>query len=240
MVLPTLPNDIGALNPEALKDRSRRLCAVANRHCAAVAPFTSRDKVREHARRLGLFRQGVIVGNEHQRALVIELAVWTASGSSSTALQRYARQVQLVPDSDEAIVLAGMLDSVLSFWQAERRHPVAGWELRDLSWGQSVWVVDERIDQCLSQHPSSLFVTRLFGSAPDGFAMSCSSILPAPSELGQIAAAKVRDAEGVPDPEESVRASRTSVFGTAIYTALLRCGATGSTDNLVGKAAWRH
>ena len=230
MVLPKSPNDIGSLNPKALKDRSRRLCAVANRHCAAVAPFMSRDKVREHAKRLDLFRQGVIAGNEHQRALVIELAVWTASGNSSTALQRYARQVQLVPDSDEAVVLAGMLDSILSFWKAERRHPVAGWELRDLSWGQSVWVVDERIDQRLSQHPSSLFVTRLFGSAPDGFAMSCSSILAAPSELDQIAAVKVRDTEGVQDPEESVRASRTSVFGTALYTALLRCGATGSTD----------
>ncbi len=200
----------------------------------------SRDKVRAHAKRLGLLRQGGMVGNEHQTALAIELAVWTASGNSSTALQRYARQVQLVPDSDEAVVLAGMLDSVLSFWQAERRHPVAGWELRDISWGQSVWVVDERIDQCLSMHPLPLFVTRLFGSAPDGFAMSCSSILPVPSELGQITAVKAGDAEGVSDPEASVRASRKSVFGTALYTALLKCGATGSTANLAGKAVWRH
>ena len=83
--------------------RYRHLRLISIGHHSGALKFLSRQALLEHAKRLGLAAQGILVAeSEAEMTLVFDLALYTAKERRSRALDRYARATPLPPGSDAA------------------------------------------------------------------------------------------------------------------------------------------
>jgi len=86
--------------------RYRHLRLISIGHHSGALKFLSRQALLEHAKRLGLAAQGILVAeSEAEMTLVFDLALYTAKERRSRALDRYARATPLPPGSDTARML---------------------------------------------------------------------------------------------------------------------------------------
>ncbi len=156
-------------------DRYRRFRAVNIRHNGAALKCLSSEALMEQARRLGLARRRTLILNsEDELALVYDLALYARQGGRKRPLDRYAASQRLAPDSEEALVLAAMLDARFALVRVERRHPEAGLIVRDLLREEEFWLVDEGLE---SSAPIGMkLATRVF--SPDDFHMTAGVMVP--------------------------------------------------------------
>ena len=92
---------------DQILERYRHLRAISTGHHSGALKFLPRQALLEHAKRLGLAAQGILVAeSEAEMTLVFDLALYTAKERRSRALDRYARATPLPPGSDTARMLA--------------------------------------------------------------------------------------------------------------------------------------
>ena len=197
--------------------RYRHLRLISIGHHSGALKFLSRQALLEHAKRLGLAIEGVLVAeSEAEMTLAFDLALYTIKERRSRALDRYARATPLPPGSDAARMLEAMCHARFSVWRINKRHETAGLIITDVLREAEVWLVDEQLE---TSAPEGLcFAGRI--CQPDDFAMSCGVVVPVYREL----------LEGVTldmlawrrgDPE---RVAEDPRFALAIYRAAIDSG----------------
>jgi hypothetical protein len=203
---------------DEILQRYRHLRAINARHNSAILGCVARPTLLENARRLGVaFGNTLVVDSEAEMALVFDLAIYTARGGRSRALDRYAKMARPTPGSDEALILNAMRDARFSIWRIQRRHETAGLIVHDVLREAEAWLVDEGMEA--SFDAGKAFAGRLF--APEGFAMTSGAIVPVDDEvlgdaidLDPLSWRQLRPARVADDPR----------FAAAIYRAALDCG----------------
>ena len=131
---------------EAL-DRTRHLRKVASRHLDGALKHLTRKAIGEAARRLGLLsRRTIAVDNEEEMTLAFDLAVFAGgTGRHSRAIDRYARAHPFPEDSDEAVILAALPESLFHIMAVKERHPLAGLIVEDIMRDETMWhLVNDR------------------------------------------------------------------------------------------------
>jgi len=194
--------------------RYRHLRLISIGHHSGALKFLSRQALLEHAKRLGLAAQGILVAeSEAEMTLVFDLALYTAKERRSRALDRYARATPLPPGSDAARVLEAMRQARFSVWRIDRRHETAGLIITDVLREAELWLVDEQLE---ASAPVGLcFAGRL--CQPDRFAMSCGVVVPVYRELiEEVTTDMLAWRRG--DPE---RVAEDPRFAIAIYRAAI-------------------
>ena len=165
---------------DEILQRYRHLRMISIGHHSGALKFLSRQALLEHAKRLGLAAQGILVAeSEAEMTLVFDLALYTAKERRSRALDRYARATPLPPGSDAARMLEAMRHARFSVWRINRRHEAAGLIITDVLREAEVWLVDEQLEASAPEGLS--FAGRI--CEPDRFAMSCGVIVPVYREL---------------------------------------------------------
>src|SRR5262245_46198637 len=121
-----------------------RLREISVEHHHKILNFMSPDLVLRQARRLGLTHgKTLVLENMEELHYACDLAIHTAPAAGrSRAIDRYAKAVELVPGSDEALVLDAMRKSRFSLLLIEARHESAGLIATDLARNTEVWLLD--------------------------------------------------------------------------------------------------
>jgi len=197
--------------------RYRHLRLISIGHHSGALKFLSRQALLEHAKRLGLAAQGILVAeSEAEMTLVFDLALYTAKERRSRALDRYARATPLPPGSDGARMLEAMRHARFSVWRIDRRHETAGLIITDVLREAEVWLMDEQLEASASEGLS--FAGRI--CEPDRFAMSCGVVVPVYREMmEEVALDMLAQQRG--DPE---RVAQDPRFALAIYRAAIDHG----------------
>ena len=160
--------------------RYRHLRLISIGHHSGALKFLSRQALLEHAKRLGLAAQGILVAeSEAEMTLVFDLALYTAKERRSRALDRYARATPLPPGSDAAGMLEAMRHARFSVWRINRPHETAGLIITDVLREAELWLMDEQLEASAPEGLS--FAGRI--CEPDHFAMSCGVVVPIYREL---------------------------------------------------------
>lgn len=167
------PNVVDPISVAPTRDevltRYRRFRAISKQHHSNLVKFVAAPAIMRHARRLGLAQGNtLLVDNIDDLHLAFDLAIHTAESGRSRAIDRYAKSVQLVPRSDDAVMLEAMCRARFSVVLVERRHEAAGLIVRDMFRNEELWVVDEGWE--ISMPKGSVIATRLY--APDRFVMT--------------------------------------------------------------------
>jgi hypothetical protein len=197
--------------------RYRHLRLISIGHHSGALKFLSRQALLEHAKRLGLAAQGILVAeSEAEMTLVFDLALYTAKEHRSRALDRYARATRLPPSSDAARMLEAMRHARFSVWRINQRHETTGLIITDVLREAEVWLVDEQLE---TSAPEGLcFAGRI--CQPDDFAMSCGVVVPVYRELlEEVTLDMLAWRRG--DPE---RVAEDPRFAIAIYRAAIESG----------------
>jgi hypothetical protein len=197
--------------------RYRHLRLISIGHHSGALKFLSRQALLEHAKRLGLAAQGILVAeSEAEMTLVFDLALYTAKERRSRTLDRYARATSLPPGSDAARMLEAMRHARFSVWRINQRHETAGLIITDVLREAELWLGDEQLE---ASAPVGLcFAGRL--CEPDHFAMSCGVVVPVyPELLEEVTTDMLAWRRG--DPE---RVAEDPRFALAIYRAAIETG----------------
>jgi hypothetical protein len=204
--------------------RYRHLRLISIGHHSGALKFLSRQALLEHAKRLGLAAQGILVAeSEAEMTLVFDLALYTAKEHRSRALDRYARATRLPPSSDAARMLEAMRHARFSVWRINQRHETTGLIITDVLREAEVWLVDEQLE---TSAPEGLcFAGRI--CQPDDFAMSCGVVVPVYRELlEEVTLDMLAWRRG--DPE---RVAEDPRFAIAIYRAAIESGILNNVAN---------
>jgi hypothetical protein len=170
----------GSLSRVELLARYRRFREIGRQHHTALLKFLSKDAIISQARRLGLAQGKILVIDSiDDLNLVFDLLIYTAPKDRSRAIDRYARSAQSAPDTDEVLVLEGMLQSRFAIITRTGRHPVAGLLVNDVFRGDNYWLVDEALESSLPDE--AMLATRLYNL--DGFTMTAGVVVPLDTEL---------------------------------------------------------
>jgi hypothetical protein len=167
---------------EQVLARYRKLREISKQHHHNIMNCMSADAFLHQARRLGLARgKTLILDDMDELNYVHDLAIHTAPAAGrSRAIDRYARSAQLVPGSDEALVLEAMRVARFAILVIERRHGVAGLLAKDLLRGNEVWLVDMGLESSMAE--GAMMATRLY--TPERFSMAAG--VNVPFDLGLI------------------------------------------------------
>lgn len=196
----------------------RHLRAICTQHHTAVIPFISQAAFLEQAKRLRLTTDGVFIANSTEAlTLVYDLATYVAKPGRSRAIERYARTMHLLPESDEIKVLTAMCRAQFSIWRIEHRHHIYGLVVTDLLRQNEIWLIDESMTA--SVRNGVRFAGRLCHL--EHFAITNGVAVPA---VGASMEQAIADAiaRGSKDPNH---ASETANFAADIYRAALDNGA---------------
>jgi hypothetical protein len=155
--------------------RYRHLREISKRHNSCAMGFMAKDTILHLGRRLGLAKGRMfILDSMDDLTLAFDLAIYTAPGGRSRAIERYARSTSLAPESDEARVLEAMCHSCFAIVMVDRRHPAAGLVVTDLLRKTKLWLVDEGLEVSLPE--GSMIATRYY--TPDRFSMTAGVVVP--------------------------------------------------------------
>src|SRR5215469_1124304 len=195
----------------------RHLRAISTRHHSAIIPFISSASFLEQAKRLRLTTDGVFISNSMEAlTLVYDLAIYAAKPGRSRAIERYARTMQLAPDSEEMRVLEAMCGAQFSIWRIEHRHHIYGLVATDLLRQNEIWLIDEAMTA--SVRNGVRFAGRL--SHLEHFTITNGVAVPVVGALMEQAVADAI-ARTSKDPNH---ASETANFAADIYRAALDDG----------------
>ena len=92
----------------------------------------------------------------------------------SRGIDRYARSANVVPGSDEDVVLQVMRQACFSVFMIEHRHEMAGLVLHDLMREKSLWLVDDNVERTA---PAGMTLAMRV-ITPEAFTMTCGVIVP--------------------------------------------------------------
>jgi hypothetical protein len=179
-----LQNPVGQEEPTPSRNevlaRYRHLREISKQHHFAIMKLISRDAVLRHARGLGLtIGKTLVLDRMEELSLAYDLAIYTAPGDRSRAVDRYAGSARFEPGSDKALMLDAMCNARFSVVSVRRRHLVAGLIVKDLFRDIDLWLVDEGLE--ISLPAGTAFATRYF--AADRFVMTSGVGVPFDDDL---------------------------------------------------------
>jgi hypothetical protein len=226
---PTLRSAADQQEPTPSRNRTlaryRHLREISKQHHFAIMKLISRDALLRQARGLGLtIGKTLVLDRMEELSLAYDLAIYTAPGGRSRAVDRYARSAQLEPGSDEALMLEAMCNARFSVVSVRRRHVVAGLIVKDLFRDIDLWLVDEGLE--ISLPAGTTFATRYFG--PDRFVMTSGVGVPFDDDLLET----VVDSTPLLLRKPPVEAIEDRRFAEAVYRAAI-------ADGLMQKVTYR-
>jgi hypothetical protein len=159
----------------------RHLREIGKRHHSGAMEFLSRDSIPMHAKRIGITVEGrrLFLDNEDELDFVFDLAIHTAQGAKSRAIDRYARCAKFELRSDAAVMLDAMREARFAILCVKGRHATAGLVVTDFIRKAEHWLMDEGLE--ISLPDGAIFATRLFTPGP--FSMTSGVIVPLHEDL---------------------------------------------------------
>jgi len=163
------------MSREEVLTRYRALREISKRHQTEAVRFVPHSALLDQARRIRLaIGQTLVAESLDELTLAFDLALYTAPPGRSRGIERYARAAAVPTGSDDEAVLQAMCQARFLIWQVERRHEMAGLIVQDLMREESLWLVDEGLEQTAAEGLS--FAMRVI--TPETFAMTCGVIVP--------------------------------------------------------------
>jgi hypothetical protein len=164
-----------AMSREEVLTRYRRLREISKRHQTEAVRYVPHSALLDQARRIGLAVGKTLVAESmDELTLAFDLALYTAPPGRSRGIERYARSAAVAAGSDDEVVLQAMRQARFSVWQVERRHEAVGLVVQDLMRENSLWLVDESLEQTAPEGMSVAMRVIM----PETFAMTCGVIVP--------------------------------------------------------------
>jgi hypothetical protein len=209
---------------EEVLARYRKLREITKQHHRKILDCISAEATLHQARRLGLARgRTLILDDLDELNYVQDLIIHTAPAGRSRAIDRYARSAQLIPGSDEALVLEAMLAARFAILVVDRRHEAAGLIATDLIRRNQIWLVDIGLEASIPN--GAIMATRLY--TPERFSMTAGVNVPFDFALIENLYAELpRQLNNIPLPRLIVDRR----FAETIYRTTL---ANGITDRMV-------
>jgi len=169
-----------AMSREEVLTRYRRLREISKRHQTEAVRYVPHSALLDQARRIGLAVGKTLVAESmDELTLAFDLALYTAPPGRSRGIERYARSAAVAAGSDDEVVLQAMRQARFSVWQVERRHEAVGLVVQDLMRENSLWLVDESLEQTAPEGMSVAMRVIM----PEAFAMTCGVIVPVDAML---------------------------------------------------------
>jgi hypothetical protein len=206
------------MSRDEILTRYRGLREINKRHQTDAARFVPYSALLDQARRIGLaVGRTLIVESMDELTLAVDLALYTAPPERSRGIERYARSAAVPPGSDDESVLQAMSRARFSIWQVERRHETAGLIVQDLMREESLWLVDEGLEQSVANGAS--LAMRV--NAPETFAITCGVGVPINAMLlDEIFEEVVGRIRGDADAIANDRRFATAIYRRAIMEGL--------------------
>ena len=124
----------------------------------------------------------------------------------------------LFPGSDDEVVLQAMRQVRFSVWQVERRHEAVGLVVQDLMRENSLWLVDESLEQTAPEGMSVAMRVIM----PEAFAMTCGVIVPVDAMLlDEVFEEVLGRIRGEADAIANDRRFATTIYRMAVLEGLM-------------------
>jgi hypothetical protein len=208
-----------AMSREEILTRYRDLREISKRHQTEAVRFVPHSALLDQARRIGLaIGKTLVAESMDELTLAFDLALYTAPPGRSRGIERYARSAAVPPGSDDQGVLQAMCQARFSVWQVERRHETAGLIVQDLMREESLWLVDEGLEQTAAEGMS--LAMRVI--TPEAFAMTCGVIVPVDAMLlDEVFEEVLGRIRGVADAIANDRRFATAIYRRAVLDGLM-------------------
>jgi hypothetical protein len=198
--------------------RYRRYRDVRTDIQTAALKNVPRSSFLAHAKRIGLSDGKVLFSDDDvELTLVFDLAIHTAKGERTRAIERYARMRPAASDRAEALVLRGLQAAQFSIFRVTDRYEPAGLLVKDLLRGFDLWLLDEGLEE--SARLGAVFAMRV---APiEDFVVTCGVIVP----VGDLIFDAIDDflADCATDAERAALADDPR-FATSFYKLAIELG----------------
>jgi hypothetical protein len=208
-----------AMSREEILTHYRGLREISKRHQTEAVRFIPHSALLDQARRIGLaIGKTLVAESMDELTLAFDLALFTAPPGRSRGIERYARSAAVPPGSDDEGVLQAMCQARFSVWQVERRHEAAGLIVQDLMREESLWLVDEGLEQTAPEGMSvAMRVITL-----ETFAMTCGVIVPVNAMLlDEVFEEVLGRIHGEADAIANDRRFATAVYRRAVLEGLM-------------------
>ena len=208
-----------AMSREEILTRYRGLREISKRHQTEAVRFVPHSALLDQARRIGLaIGQKLVAESMDELTLAFDLALYTAPPARSRGIERYARSAAVPTGSDDEAVLQAMCRARFSVWQVERRHETAGLIVQDLMREESLWLVDEGLEQTAAEGMS--LAMRVI--TPETFAMTCGVIVPVDGMLlDEVFDEVLGRIRGEADAIANDRGFATAIYRKAVLEGLM-------------------
>jgi hypothetical protein len=208
-----------AMSREEVLTRYRRLREISKRHQTEAVRYVPHSALLDQARRIGLTVGKTLVAESmDELTLAFDLALYTAPPGRSRGIERYARSAAVPAGSDDEVVLQAMRQARFSVWQVERRHEAAGLVVQDLMRENSLWLVDESLEQTAPEGMSVAMRVIM----PEAFAMTCGVIVPVDAMLlDEVFEEVLGRIRGEADAIANDRRFATTIYRMAVLEGLM-------------------
>jgi hypothetical protein len=208
-----------AMSREEVLTRYRRLREISKRHQTEAVRYVPHSALLDQARRIGLAVGKTLVAESmDELTLAFDLALYTAPPGRSRGIERYARSAAVSVGSDEEVVLQAMRQARFSVWQVERRHEAVGLVVHDLMRENSLWLVDESLEQTAPEGMSVAMRVIM----PEAFAMTCGVIVPVDAMLlDEVFEEVLGRIRGEADAIANDRRFATTIYRMAVLEGLM-------------------
>jgi hypothetical protein len=208
-----------AMSREEVLTRYRRLREISKRHQTEAVSYVPHSALLDQARRIGLAVGKTLVAESmDELTLAFDLALYTAPPGRSRGIERYARSAAVPAGSDDEVVLQAMRQARFSVWQVERRHEAVGLVVQDLMRENSLWLVDESLEQTAPEGMSVAMRVIM----PEAFAMTCGVIVPVDAMLlDEVFEEVLGRIRGEADAIANDRRFATTIYRMAVLEGLM-------------------
>jgi hypothetical protein len=208
-----------AMSREEILTRYRRLREISKRHQTEAVRYVPHSALLDQARRIGLAVGKTLVAESmDELTLAFDLALYTAPPGRSRGIERYARSAAVPAGSDDEVVLQAMRQARFSVWQVERRHEAVGLVVQDLMRENSLWLVDESLEQTAPEGMSVAMRVIM----PEAFAMTCGVIVPVDAMLlDEVFEEVLGRIRGEADAIANDRRFATTIYRMAVLEGLM-------------------
>lgn len=208
-----------AMSREEVLTRYRRLREISKRHQTEAVRYVPHSALLDQARRIGLAVGKTLVAESmDELTLAFDLALYTAPPGRSRGIERYARSAAVPAGSDDDVVLQAMREARFSVWQVERRHEAVGLVVQDLMRENSLWLVDESLEQTAPEGMSVAMRVIM----PEAFAMTCGVIVPVDAMLlDEVFEEVLGRIRGEADAIANDRRFATTIYRMAVLEGLM-------------------
>jgi hypothetical protein len=207
------------MSREEVLTRYRRLREISKRHQTEAVRYVPHSALLDQARRIGLAVGKTLVAESmDELTLAFDLALYTAPPGRSRGIERYARSAAVPAGSDDEVVLQAMRQARFSVWQVERRHEAVGLVVQDLMRENSLWLVDESLEQTAPEGMSVAMRVIM----PEAFAMTCGVIVPVDAMLlDEVFEEVLGRIRGEADAIANDRRFATTIYRMAVLEGLM-------------------